>query len=99
MTSPYPLRSKMTLVEVSAIFKQPPQGADILINIRADGQSIFPSGVYLRYPAGETGTVSHTSFRDAPLTLGAGTILTIDVVQTGTAFPGMDGTVVVRGAV
>jgi len=99
MTSPYPLRSKMTLVEVSAIFKQPPQGADILINIRADGQSIFPSGVYLRYPAGETGTVSQTSFRDAPLTLNAGTVLTIDVVQIGTTFPGMDGTVVVRGAV
>ena len=83
---------------ISCYFKDGAVGADIELDIKADGVSIM-DGDKIVYPAGTSSTeIRYTNFADPPLTLVAGTVLTIDVLQTGTTTPGKNGTITIAGS-
>lgn len=99
ITSAYPLRKKFTVNEAAVYFKTPPTGTSVKLNIKADGVSILPTGTYIEYPVGQTSPIVWTTFKDAPVTLDKGAVITVDVVQTGSGQPGKDGTLVLQGYV
>jgi hypothetical protein len=69
----------------------PPQGADILIDIKQNGTSIFASGVYVDLPAGQTTEEDGNYFNGGNVKVLTGDLFTLNVVQVGSTTPGSDG--------
>lgn len=93
----YIVRAPITLRDIALYFKTPSTGADIIIDIKRNGTSIFPVGFVCSYPLGNTGVVTYSQFANAPLTLAKDDILTLDVLQVGSIVPGKDGTATLYG--
>lgn len=93
----YVVRYPITLKDVALYFKTAPTGTSIIVDIKRNGTSIFPSGFSCEYPAGTSGLVTYASFAGAPLTLAKNDLITIDVLQVGSTVPGKDGTVTLNG--
>jgi hypothetical protein len=97
VTNPFIVKGSWTLKEASILFDVPPVGADIIINIKINGVSIFPSGTYLTFPEGSSDVASTSNFRLFPMTMQDGDVVRIDVIQTGTSTLGKNGTVSLFG--
>jgi len=61
-----PVKRSGKLFRVTAVATTPPLGQDLLIDILANGASIFPSGGQLKLPAGVASLVFTTTFANGP---------------------------------
>lgn len=88
-------RRNITLIDAAVYFKTPPTGADVKIDLKVDGVSCLNSLIV--YPAGATVLTTFSDFKTPPYNIGAGSIVTVDVTQVGSAVPGKDCTLVLTG--
>lgn len=98
-TAAHLVRKTFTLIEANLYFKTLPSGQNIKIDIRVDGVSILPSGTSVEYSTTQSGILTHTKFKDAPVTISKGSVVTAHVVQVGSGQPGKDGTLMLLGYV
>jgi hypothetical protein len=91
VTPLYVLPVRGMLVQVTAIAKTAPAGADLIVDLLADGTSLLPAG-HLHLLDGQTQADS-TSFASSPQAVAAGQVLSLDVLQVGSTTAGKDVTV------
>lgn len=97
LTAGFIARRNITLIDGVVYFKTAPTGAPIQMDIKVDGVSIFPVGHGVVYPADSTALKAFSLFRTNPLTIKKNSVVTIDVISTGSEQPGKDGTLVLTG--
>ena len=61
-----------------------PSGADLLIDILQNGVSIFPAGIYVDLPAGQSTIEAGAYFKAANIVVNGGDSFTLNLVQVGT---------------
>lgn len=98
-TTAHIVRKTFTLIEASVYFKTLPTGQDIRLDVRVDGVSILKTGEAIVYPTTGGGVVTHNKFKDAPVTITKGSVITVHVLQSGSGQPGKDGTLMLLGYV
>jgi len=76
--------------DIFALIKRPPEGADLVLDLRADG-AVFAT---ITIPDGSLVALPQGGAELPPLT--QGTTIELDIVAVGTEFPGQDLTVTIR---
>lgn len=87
---PLPMAENKTIVEVLAAVATAPTGADIVFDVKVNGSSIFT----VLFPTIVAGTKVSVPIPPAFAALVAGDVITVDILQVGTAIPGAYATVV-----
>lgn len=82
------LGANVTPTEILAYLKQASQGADLLVNINVNGNLFFT----VKIGAGATDYDKQGSFG----TIAAGDVISVDIVDCGTTFPGSDLSLILR---
>lgn len=76
-----------TLLEVCAVARDAPTGANLIMDLKLNGVSVFNASK-LTIPAGSTSITTVTSFAVNPTTFGYHSIFTMDVLQIGSTYAG-----------
>jgi len=84
------------LSEVAIIFKTPPTGQSIILDILQNGNTIFVSNTVLQYTT-VGGPQKFGVFRSGTVTLRKDDQITLNISQVGSPIPGKDGTVQITG--